>query len=139
MARLSKSSRRPGGRGPDDDGADPFALLPVICRPAQRDEIDDALRLLLAGPNGPAGDEQVLDFLSFAVHRGVDVNAMWIATRGDGRLEWSLLPVVSPGRTMLVLSPGCVFRHMPIAAIHTLIGEVCAHYAMRDVHLAQLL
>jgi ribosomal protein S18 acetylase RimI-like enzyme len=136
MARLSNFLRRHDGsgrNGRDDGDADP-----LICRPAQRHEIDHSLRLLLAGPGGLAGEEQVLDFLSFAIQRGVDVNGVWVATRA-GRLEWTLLPVVSPGRTMLVLTPTRLLKFTPATSAAKLIREVCDHFAQRDVHLAQLL
>jgi len=135
MARLSNFLRKLDGGGlpPAREESDP-----LICRPAQRHEIDQALRLLLAGPNGMAGEEQVLDFLSFAIQRGVDVNGVWVAARG-GRLEWTLLPVVSPGRTMLILTPTRLLKFTPASSAAVLVREVCRHFAMRDVHLAQLL
>jgi ribosomal protein S18 acetylase RimI-like enzyme len=135
MARLSNFLRKLDGGANHQERQGPD---PLVCRPAQRHEIDQALRLLLAGPGGLAGEEQVLDFLQFAIHRGVDVNGLWVAVRGD-RLEWTLLPVVSPGRTMLVLTPTRLLKLTPATSAAALVREVCQHFAMRDVHLAQLL
>src|SRR3954462_6521706 len=81
-----------------DDGRD------IDYRPVQRQEIEPALRLILASGGGPASDEQVLDFLAFALHRGIEVSGTWVAVR-NGLILWALLPVVSPGRTMLMFSP----------------------------------
>src|SRR6478672_183454 len=81
-----------------DDGGD------IDYRPVQRSAIEPALRLILAAGNIPASDEQVLDFLAFALHRAIDVNSTWAAVR-HGQILWALLPVVSPGRTMLMFSP----------------------------------
>src|SRR5688572_18545664 len=97
MARLSNFLRR-------HDDSDESAPATRECRLVQRHEIDQALRLLLSGAGGLARDEQVLDFLSYAVHRKIDVHSTWVSTM-RGRIEWSLLPVVSPGRSMLILSP----------------------------------
>src|SRR5437762_6721652 len=98
MARLSNFLRKhDGGGGVRQDG---HGSDPLVCRPAERHEIDQALRLLLAGPNGLAGEEQVLDSLSFAIPRGVDVTGLWVATRG-GRLASALLPVLRPAGPML--------------------------------------
>lgn len=131
MARLSNFLRRQDGPGENPPAA-------RECRLVQRHEIDQALRLLLSGPGGLAGDEQVLDFLSYAMHRHVDVNATWIAST-RGRIEWSLLPIVSPGKTMLMLSPTKLHRHSPPDAVIALARAVSHEYAQRDVHLAQLL
>jgi mycothiol synthase len=76
-----------------------------IYRPVRRGEIDAALRMILGVGRHEATDEQVLDFLSFAVSRGINVNDIWIA-QTTGALRWAFLPVVSPGRTMLMLAPG---------------------------------
>jgi ribosomal protein S18 acetylase RimI-like enzyme len=120
-----------------DDQAD---SLPVQCRLVQRHEIEPALRVMLAGGiNSSASDEQVLDFLGFALERQIDVNELWIAANGSGRIVWSLLPVVSPGRTMLMFSPGKLPRGTPDGAIQALVDTVAREYLARGVHLAQLL
>lgn len=132
MARLSNFLRRQDGAGDDRPPAR------RECRLVQRHEIDQALRLLLSGPGGLARDEQVLDFLSYAMHRHVDVNGTWIATT-RGQIEWALLPVVSPGKSMLLLSPTKLLHRMSPDAPAELARTICAEYAQRDVELAQLL
>ena len=95
MARLSNFLRR---HDDDSDGTpdDPVRASPV-CRPARNDELDAALRLMLAGPGGLATQEQVLEYVAFTNQRGVDVRQMWVAVReapgsGSGRVEWRFCP-----------------------------------------------
>jgi ribosomal protein S18 acetylase RimI-like enzyme len=140
MARLSNFLRRH-----DDDGsADPGLPAPV-CRPARPEDLDTALRLLLAGPGGLANEEQVLEFLAFTNQRAVDVRSMWVAARTlpgstAARIEWAMLPVVSPGRTMLILTPNRLLRRQtPESSVRALTDEVCTQYARQGIQLAQLL
>ena len=133
MARLSNLFRTGDGgtSGPD---------ARIICRPAARPEIEPALRLLLADDNGLAGDEAVLDFLSFAVHRKIDTNAIWVAEQAR-RIVWAILPIVSPGRTMLLFTSGRLPHQTPPHAVRLLADALCRYYGAgsRPVALAQLL
>ena len=53
----------------------------------RRDRRLAALRLILSsGGNRRASDEQVVDFLGFAMHRGIDLSATWVATDAAGRV-----------------------------------------------------
>jgi mycothiol synthase len=115
-----------------DDGPD------LDYRPVQRSEIEPALRLILASGGGLASDEQVLDFLAFALHRAIDVNGIWVAVR-RGQILWALLPVVSPGRTMLMFSPTRLTHKTPLRVIRQLVSQVGEHWKQRGVDLAQLL
>lgn len=141
MARLSNllGRRDEGGDRPDP------GVRSLDCRPARPDELDAALRLLLAGAGGLASDEQVLEFLAFTNQRGVDVHDMWIASRqaaqpGPEQVEWALLPLVSPGRTMLLLTPNRLLKRLtPPSSVRALSDAVCAHFAQEGVQLAQLL
>ena len=107
-------------------------------RPVARGEIDDALRLILATSGKVASDEQVLDFLNFAMHRGMDLDQIRVADQG-GRMVWAVLPVLSPGRTMLLLSPPRVARPLSDTVAPGLIEHVVAQFAANGVHLAQVL
>ncbi|WP_428940093.1 GNAT family N-acetyltransferase [Fontivita pretiosa] len=132
---------------------DPLARSPqpppaLICRPVLRPEIEPSLRLILGDESGPASDETILEFLALAVQRNIDVNQIWIATVAGaappaGTILWALLPVVSPGRTMLLFSPsqlpGTILDHPPQMVIGMLCDAVCQHWGARGVHLAQLL
>jgi ribosomal protein S18 acetylase RimI-like enzyme len=111
----------------------------TVYRPARHGEIHPALRLIL-GANGRAADEGVVvDFLQFSMQRGVDLNDTWVAEQ-NGRIVWAVLPMVSPGRTMLLLAPGGRPRHDDTADIAgTLVDTVCPHFAARGIQLAQTL
>src|SRR4030095_4185808 len=97
-----------------------------------------ALRLILATDGKVASDEQVLDFLNFAVHRGMDLNEIRVAER-DGHLLWAVLPVISPGRTILLLSPARVNRSLSDTVAPGLVEHVVTHFASTGIHLAQVL
>ena len=109
----------------------------TLYRPIAHGEVDDALRLILATDGRLASDEQVLDFLNFAMHRGMDLNQIRVAEQ-NGRIVWAVFPVVSPGRTMLLLSPPRVSRPLSDTVAPQLIGYVLEKFA-GDVHLAQVL
>lgn len=113
-------------------------VKPIQCRRCSRDEVDPALRMLLADSSGPANDERVLDFLSLTMRRGLSVNDLWIATV-DRHIVWTLLPVVNPGRTMLLLSPSYLPPGVGTDAVSALVDAVAAHYLEQGIHLAQLL
>jgi mycothiol synthase len=119
------------------DGQD-RSTIAFECRPADRTEIEPALRLLLSDSVRPASDDHVLDFLAFALHRRIDVAGLWITVL-DGRILWTLLPVPSPGRTMLLFSPSRIPRKTPLRAIRELVQAVGAFMQERSVDLAQLL
>lgn len=108
------------------------------CRRVERGEIEPALRLLLSDSSHGASDDQVLDFLAFALHRRIDVNNLWVAM-ADGRIAWTLLPVPSPGRTMLLFSPSRIRRQTPLRAVRELVQAVASHMRQQQVDLAQLL
>ena len=130
MPRLSNFFR------PRDQEAD--APVPTLCRQAQRQEIEPALRLILVNEQGLASDQVVLEFLGFALQRGIDVNQSWVALSGQ-QIVWSLLPIVSPGRTMLLFTPARLPRGTPVTAVRQLTNAICGHFASEQVQLAQFL
>jgi hypothetical protein len=94
---------------------------------------------MILGTNGRlAAQEHVVDFLRFAVYRHIDLNEVWLAGRA-GVMVWAILPVISPGRTMLLFSP----THVPADQLDTcvvpLVECVVEHYRQRAVDLAQVL
>jgi mycothiol synthase len=109
-------------------------------RPVQRSEIDQALRLILAGSTGRDSDEAVLDFLQLATWRGLDLTMIWVAAQPDtGRLTWAVLPIVSPGRGMILmvpprLRPGLFPRH-----VAELIASATLEPRRHDCNLVQVL
>jgi mycothiol synthase len=104
-------------------------------RPVRPEEVHDALALILACEGTPGNDDQIRDFMQFMSHRRIGPNELWVA-KLDGRLAWAVLPIVSPGRTMLLLGP----RFLPETSdVGPLIESICDHWHARDVHLAQAL
>jgi ribosomal protein S18 acetylase RimI-like enzyme len=104
-------------------------------RLAREDEVIDGLSLILAHDQALAGPEQVGEFVQFAAARGIDLYRLWLAGAG-GQLSWAVLPVVSPGKTMLLLSPPMVSQQFDAAP---LVESVCRWAGQNGVHLAQVL
>jgi len=119
-------------RDPPGDGGE------AICRLAYRDELTACLRMILSASYKPADDEQILDFLRMAVHRAIDLNRMWLVER-RGKLVWAILPVVSPGRTMLLLTPNLPPKDAQESAARMLISRVVEHYTHERIQLAHAL
>lgn len=111
---------------------------PPLCRPAQPQELHSALRLILQEESRPATTEQVVDFLTFALNRGIDASNAWVAERGR-QLLWAILPIVSPGRTMLLMAPHARPLPAQLPAARALTQHVVDHYRARGVHLVQVL
>ena len=111
----------------------------AVYRPAARDEVGAALALVLGSAGYPADNAHVVDFIGFAQRRGINVSGAWVADAG-GVLAWALLPVVSPGRSMLLLTPAAGPSDAArSSAAGGLVDAACAHFAERDVQLAQVL
>src|SRR5438128_1016824 len=69
--------------------------------------------------------------------RSIDLGLLWVAEQ-EGKLAQATLPVISPGRTMLLFAsaPGSKAGE---ATLGRLIDAACNAAAARDVHLAQAL
>ena len=96
------------------------------------------MRLILSPPGGTADARSVQEFIQFAQDRGIDFGGLHVAQRG-GKLVSGILPVVSPGRTMLLLCPAGNQGKGTDAATARLIDPVCRHGASRGIELAQTL
>jgi mycothiol synthase len=107
-------------------------------RAAHNEEVKSAVQLILSTRRGAADEAQVVDFLRFAVQRGIDLNQMWVAAR-NGRLLWAILPIVSPGRTMLMFAPAVAPRPAQAGAAARLVNAIAEHYAAKQVDLSQVL
>lgn len=83
----------------------------------------------------PAQPQQVGEFFQFAGDRGIDIQNLWLAGAG-GRLAWAILPVLSPGKTMLLLTAS-VRPNWPDPG--PLIDAVCQRFATCGIQLAQVL
>ena len=114
-------------------------VLPGLeLRKAHRHEIHAALQMILGGGGDLAGEEQVVDFLRFAVYRGIDLNDTWVAN-DKGRVIWAILPVVSPGKTMLLFAPTHVPSDVKDTAARPLVEMIVSCFRGRAIDLAQVL
>jgi ribosomal protein S18 acetylase RimI-like enzyme len=85
-----------------------------------------------------AADEQVAGFQRFAAQRQIDLHDLWIAEAG-GRIAWAVLPIPSPGRTVLLLGPSVGNAGTDRPAAELLVDAVCDEFGRRGLHLAQVL
>ena len=108
---------------------------PLVCRTAKAEEIHPALRLILSAGGSAANNEHVLEFITYAQQRGINLGDVWLAERG-GQIITAMLPVISPGRTMLLLMP---MEHSSDIAADVLLDEVCHQFTDRGIRLAQAL
>jgi ribosomal protein S18 acetylase RimI-like enzyme len=72
------------------------------------------------------------------VYRGIDLKDIWVAEQ-RGRILWAILPVVSPGRTMLLFAPTTVPSDILDTVICPLVEAVLEHFHGRAIDLAQVL
>jgi GNAT superfamily N-acetyltransferase len=111
---------------------------PFIIRPATAQDLEAALRLILSPPGGAADARSIQDFISFAGDRGLSFDGLHVAQRG-GKLVSAMLPVISPGHTLLILCPAGGQGKAMDTATGQLIDSVCEHGVARGVELAQTL
>lgn len=97
-----------------------------------------AVASLLSQPGRPADASQVNEFLQNAPVRRLDLSLLRLAER-RGRLLYCLLPVLSPGRTALILASPTPTAGTEWAAAGELIELLCNELRERDVLLAQTL
>lgn len=103
--------------------------------PAAPHELRGGLSLLLATGLKPAGDRQIDDFLRFADQRRIACGRLWVA-RERGPIVWALLPIISPGRTALLMTPTELW---PVPAAPRLIDAACDFCRELGLSLVQLL
>ena len=70
--------------------------------------------------------------------RKVDVGDLQIAVAGDS-IYWAILPIISPGRTALLLGASQRPFELGEEDLAKLINAACARFADRGVHLVQVL
>lgn len=113
---------------------------PVNVRAAREEEYEAAARCILAPPGGGDGADEghVREFARLAdVHRD-SAGGTLLAEQG-GRVISAVLPVVSPGKTMLLFLPGWPDAPAKADATRAMVEQVCARGAAEGVHLAQSL
>lgn len=112
---------------------------PLVVRLAQPQDVEPALRLILTPPGATVDPAVLTEFAKLAGERGLGLDALHVAQR-NGRVVSALLPVISPGRTALLLCPH-EGGPKPAAAgaITALAHAASAFCATRGVHLVQAL
>lgn len=119
------------------DGHRADASLDV--RLAREDEVEPAMRVILAPPGGGAADARVVqDFIAYGRERGAAFDGLHVAVKG-GKIVSALLPVISPGRTVLLLAPSGAQHKATDAGTRQLVAPMCAYCAGRELALAQTL
>ncbi|MGD0768357.1 MAG: GNAT family N-acetyltransferase [Tepidisphaeraceae bacterium] len=116
----------------------------IICRRANPGEIPAAVGMILGSPGQPAPAAQVAEFINSSPQRRIDVQGIWVAegkasaAETSGRLIWAVLPILNPGKTLLLLTS---FRmdDSVVPAVSRLVAEICGHFARQGVQLAQVL
>jgi mycothiol synthase len=111
---------------------------PPLCRHARVEEVEAGLRFILGSAARPANDAQIAEFLRFSTDRGIDSGQLWIAEQND-RLLWAILPVPSPGRTLLLFAPASLNSATQRVAAAFLTEEVLEEQRVNGAHLAQVL
>jgi mycothiol synthase len=113
----------------------PATLREIECRLAFDADRHEGLRLLLSAGGRIADDGQIEHFKRFAAQRGMKLEHLWIACEGN-RLAWTMLPIITPGRTALLFTPP---EHFNPEAAERLIDVASRWGASQGVHLFQLL
>lgn len=72
------------------------------------------------------------------MYRGINLSDIWLVDR-RGCIAWAVLPVVSPGRTMVLFSPPHVAPTLQDTVGPDLVGRVIAEFWSRGIQLAQVL
>lgn len=108
-------------------------------RPVRRDEIEPAIRLILAGAVGNGSDASVAEFLQVAVARGLDITAIWVIVDGDDRVQWAAMPLTLAGRAMLVMVPPRLRPGLRSQHVAELIASSLAEARRSGVTMAQAL
>ena len=109
----------------------------VGARPAHDHELPAAVRLVLAS-SGTVSEEQVREFVDLAKSGSPEAGGVWVGVR-DEQLVTAAVPVVNPGRTMLLLVPARSSDELFVDLTRMAIEAACQHAASAGVVLAQAL
>jgi mycothiol synthase len=110
----------------------------VVWRQARADDVVPALCMILGVAGRAAEESQAADFMRFTATRGVSLSEMWVAEYGK-TLLWAVLPMVSPGRTVLLFGAPAAFAGNTPAVVRETLERVCRHFGHHDIQLAQAL
>jgi ribosomal protein S18 acetylase RimI-like enzyme len=116
----------------------PDGSAPCDLRPARDSEVQEAVRLIAAGPGSFSDEQQVKEYLHLAGLHRCDLGGIWVAEQA-GRLISAVLPIASPGRTMLLFPPLHVRGEFQERLTRQLIEAVCDRAVAEGIRLAQVL
>jgi mycothiol synthase len=97
------------------------------------------MRLILSPSGTPVDVETAREFITFGRERGIDFEGLLHVAERGGKVISAALPVISPGRTMLILFPGGVSGKAAQIAARHLMEPICELGRGKGVHLAQTL
>ncbi len=109
-----------------------------VCRAAVAADVIPAIRMILGNGGQVADESQAAEFMRVIARRGMKLSDIWVA-EANGRVLWAVLPMVSPGRTMLLFGASPSFAGDCQAAVDATIDAVCEQYAAKNIQLAQVL
>jgi ribosomal protein S18 acetylase RimI-like enzyme len=107
-------------------------------RTARVAEIETAVAILLGTDPAQVPAENIHNFVSMAAERGLNLDDLWIC-QSNGKVLWVMLPVISPGKTMLLLSPPWLPKNLPMGAVQRVVDAACGFHQRGGIELAQLL
>jgi ribosomal protein S18 acetylase RimI-like enzyme len=110
----------------------------MICRRVKTPEVVPALRLILGSDGHPAEESQALELMKHTAQRGINLGDIWIC-EADSWVYWAVLPVVSPGRTVLYFGTSALLLGNDPSAMHQGIEAVSAYYSTLNIEIAQVL
>ncbi len=110
----------------------------LSCRRVRTPEVVPALRLILGSDGQPADESQALELMKHTAQRGINLGDIWIS-EANGWVHWAVLPVVSPGRTVLYFGTSALLLGKDQSPMHQGIETVSSYYATQDIQLAQVL
>ena len=111
---------------------------PLQVRTANSDELEPAVRHILMTATGRVEEPQVQDFLRLARSHASDLGGTWVAVQGSTLLS-AAIPVVSPGRTVLIFPPQTIHGDAHAHATRHVVNTVCERAAFEKLTLAQVL
>jgi ribosomal protein S18 acetylase RimI-like enzyme len=94
-----------------------------------------ALGLILGAGGRRASEGEINDFVQITRQRNIDLGRIMVAEQEE-KILWAILPISTPGRTLLLLAPNSIDAEQAESAAR-LSESVCAQHA--DCHLAQVL
>ena len=133
MGKLSNLPFLRAFLGPGE--VDPSPVTVAIAEPA---DLAPATQTLLADSSGHVDADAASEMLRLAHAFSHPAGGVWIA-RQSGKIISTILPVVSPGRTMLLFAPNTLKTDVAARATRDLLDAVCRHAGTQRIQLAQAL